>query len=202
MSAMVQNIPIHPTLNKIYQIVSTVGANILANPCARLNCGKKDCFVHSTGWKETIFPDLESCLTGPTVEAFFGQSEFMLDFVLLEAKRDNTTGLPKDVARALLGLEMEWNVSVDDAGIEKDFNKLLCFNAPLKAFIYSCSYRSRSQFEQSIFSKLRHFAQSNTGREEQYLILEYFKPRGGPGRSVGRPIMIEKGSAAAGACLK
>lgn len=122
----------------------------------------------------------------------------MLDFVLLEAKRDNTTGLPTDIARALLGLEMEWNVSVDQAGLEKDFNKLLCFNAPLKAFIYSCAFHSRSRFEQSIASQLQCFAQRNTSREERYLIVDYFKPRGKPGRPVGRQITIENGNATVG----
>lgn len=122
----------------------------------------------------------------------------MLDFVLLEAERD-TTDLPKNIARALLGLEMEWNVSVPDAGLEKDFNKLLCFNAPLKAFIYCCSYHTREEkrqnFKRSIVSRLRRFAERNTSTQEEYLIIDYFKPKGMPGTHVGRQVLIRNAEA-------
>jgi len=207
LSATVQAVPIvpcDPILKAVYEIVSTIGADILAKPCAHPPCGTQGCFEHSSGWKERIFPELKSRLTSQNVEAFFSPpKEFMLDFILLEAERNTTPGKrenqPKNIVRALLGLEMEWAVGVDDAGLEDDFNKLLCFNAALKAFIYCCNYHTnakrRSNFAASIELRLQRFAERNASTQEQYLIVEYFKPTGMASMPTGRQVLIKNGIA-------
>jgi hypothetical protein len=96
-----------------------------------------------------------------------------LEFVLLDRDLSEPKG-PTAISAA-----------VPDAGLEKDFNKLLCFNAPLKACIYCCSYHTREEkrqnFERSIVSRLRRFPEQNTSTQEEYLIIDYFKPKGIPG---------------------
>lgn len=66
-------------------------------------------------------------------------------------------------------MEVEWDVKVSDAGSERDFNKLLCFNAPLKVFVYYC--KDRSCFKRSIEQRLRQFSGHREG--DEYLIVEF-----------------------------
>lgn len=185
-----------PTPEEIFKIIDDV-AQQLAAKCAHPGCGAPDCYEHSTGWSPAIYEALDKHLKGPGVEAFFikakSEPEFVLDFVLLEAEREN--GAPKNIARTILGMEVEWGVNVPDAGLEKDFNKLLCFDAPLKVFVYTCDYHAcearRQDFKSSIEQCLRRFSSHRDG--DRYLIVEFYKPPKSQGRCEKRQFRVENG---------
>jgi len=130
---------------------------------------------HYDGWSPAIGRDLTTHFATQGITSFskWGTSsgnEFLLDFVLFEAEMDN--GNPRNIVRTILGMEVEWDVQVPDAGSERDFNKLLCFNAPLKVFVYTCAARNRFSFEISIEQRLRQFDGHKEG--DEYLIIEFY----------------------------
>jgi hypothetical protein len=135
-------------------------------------------------WKLAVYRALAQKFapSGSGMEAFYEEAdrkEFVLDFVLAEAQREQSgrqidIGHPKNIVRATFGLEIEWTVGTLDASEEFDFNKMLCFRAPLKGFVYTCNKaRDRKKFSQSIEPCLKTFKQHTDG--DEYLILEYYK---------------------------
>lgn len=171
--------PCCPTPEQIFEIIDDVAKAQAAAPCQNCRTPSHGCDC-STGWKLAICTAFDQRFKnlGTGIRSFFNgasEPEFVLDFVLLEADK-HSNGDPANITRTILGMEVEWNVTVSDAKLERDFNKLLCFNAPLKVFVYSCDQKKQRDFMNSIALCLRRFCGLRDG--EQYLIVNFYKSLG------------------------